>query len=310
MFFTKTDSKTRQLIKGKKDNFLVRIPCPICGNERLRRISRKGQFGLPCFVSICPSDGLVFLSPRWTETRYNYFYTTEYDDYYRPTIFSEETDDSKYKRIKAISLRLKDLDLIHSKKSVLDVGAGMGWSLQWIGRNYPSFNKLCAIESSGHCIRNIEQVVGADVISRDIESDWTSKDFDLVIMRHVLEHLLYPIESLRKIGESLSHIGILYIAVPDMMNPRGSLKRYWFRVAHTFYFSEATLNRIASMANLVPIIIKREDSELWGVFRKATEMSTHQYPCDRKVYEEQLKIIKSYPKQYYWKKIRNSLRLR
>jgi len=44
---------------------LEKIPCAICGNEKLINISKKGHFGLPCYVSICPHDGLVFLSPRW-----------------------------------------------------------------------------------------------------------------------------------------------------------------------------------------------------------------------------------------------------
>ena len=78
------------------------IHCPICGNDELQKVSQKGQFGLPCYVSICPSDGLVFLNPRWSKERYIHFYQSEYDFYYRPSILTTETDSQK----KGSSLRL------------------------------------------------------------------------------------------------------------------------------------------------------------------------------------------------------------
>ena len=40
----------------------------------------------------------------------------------------------------------------------------------------------------------------------------------------------------------------LYIAVPDMMNPTGSLKFDWFRTVHTYYFNKETLFFIMNKA--------------------------------------------------------------
>ena len=148
-----------------KSEVFETIHCPICGNEELQRLSKKGQFGLPCYVSICPSDGLVFLSPRWSKERYTHFYQSEYDSYYRPSVLTTETDNQKYGNIKTICSRLENLNLIEGRKSALDIGAGMGWSLQWLKQNYPDFQRLAAIESSRYCITNVQNVVGASAFS-------------------------------------------------------------------------------------------------------------------------------------------------
>jgi len=279
----------------KQSDNLKSFPCPLCGNNNLQQIAKKGQFRLPCNVSICQTDGLVFLSPRWSKERYNDFYQNEYDSFYRPAILSKESEEAKYRNIKIICSKLENQNLLKSQESVLDIGAGMGWSLQWLKSNYSHFKTFAAIESSKKCIKNLTDVVGVSVISDDLDSNWKSSGFDLVIMRHVFEHVLNPVETLEKIRKNLSENGIVYIAVPDMMKPKGSLKNCWFRSVHTFYYSEATLVSIAAKANLEPIEIKSENSELWGVFKKSKENSKN--PILNNVYKEQISIIKSHKKE-------------
>jgi 2-polyprenyl-3-methyl-5-hydroxy-6-metoxy-1,4-benzoquinol methylase len=273
-----------------KSEIFEPIPCPICNTKDTELISQKGQFGLPCFVSICPFDGLVFLSPRWSKERYVRFYENEFYTYYRPADLSDKITDSHYNSIKKICGRLEQLNLLKGKESVLDIGAGMGWSLQWLKQHYAHFKRFSAIESSVRCIANLKTVIGANVVSHDVDSQWTSTGFDLVIMRHVLEHFMHPVEALKKVWENLSPHGIIYIAVPDMMNPKGSLKHSWFSSAHTFYFSLMTLTSIASMAHLSPIEIMSENSELWGVFTKASNKTKRINIIN--VYDKQMEIIK------------------
>lgn len=289
----------------KTSDTLESVPCPICGNINLQQISAKGQFDIPCFVSICPSDGLVFLSPRWSKERYMHFYKHEYDSFYRPNILTKETEDEKYNNIKVVCSRLEQKNLLKKKESVLDIGAGMGWSLHWLKNQYPNFSRFSAIESSDKCISNLKNIVGANVISHDIDSDWKSNEFDLVILRHVLEHVMNPVEALKKIEKNMSSDAALYIAVPDMMFPKGSLQKYWFRTVHTFYFSKKTLLSIASQANLETVQIESENSELWAIFRKATDSS--QKPEIQNVYDEQIRIINSHKRNYFIPGIKQSI---
>lgn len=277
-------------------NDFEQVPCPLCGNTELKLISKKGQFGLPCFVSICPNDGLVFLSPRWSKTRYMDFYKNEYDVYYRPNVLEKQTSEIKYKNIKEIFARLEQFDLLRNQESVLDVGSGMGWSLEWIMKNFKQFKKFAAIESSKHCIKNLINVLNIEPLADDVDSSWKSNGFDLIIMRHVLEHLTDPIKSLNKIADNLTEDGILYLAVPNMMKPKGSLRYYWFRVVHTFYFSKETLIKIAEISGLECVKLISENSELWGIFRVKRTNKTN-VSLNNNHFLKQMYIIKKYKRK-------------
>ena len=290
--------RRRQLFGDSVNNKsgFEQVPCAICGNKNLHLLYKHGQFGLPCHVSICPSDGFVFLSPRWSKDRYKYFYENEYDSYYRSDIFSDQIDTSKYQNIQTICKRLEQTKFLRDITSVMDVGAGMGWSLEWLKSNYPQIKTFAAIESSAYCQEYLKSSVKADVLSDDIDSDWSSSGFDLVIMRHVLEHFLDPVKALKKIAASVNEKGIVYIAVPDMMNPKRSLTNYWFRIVHTYYFSEKTLAQIALLAGLQPVQIVSDTSELWGIFQKSENIEQRIYLSD--VYEDQIKIIQYYKRKF------------
>lgn len=249
----------------KKDSFsFVQISCPLCGNKTLQSITKVGQYRLPAHVSICANDGLVFLSPRWTDDAYQDFYQHEYDKYYRPSELTVETDEQKYNNIKRIILRIAEY--LEKTESVLDIGAGMGWSLQYLQINHPNIQYF-AIESSKHCLQSLKQL-GVEILANDVYQSWGEKKFDFIIMRHVLEHFLSPMAVLEKVHRSLTEKGIVYLAAPNMMKPSGSLKNYWFRAVHVFYFSETTLIEFAARAGLTPVLLDSSTSEIWGVFRK------------------------------------------
>ena len=104
-----------------------------------------------------------------------------------------------------------------------------------------------------------------------MDSDWEEEfyqAFELVIMRHVLEHSLAPVQWLQKVSRILKPDGLLYVAVPDMLHFQPPLWGSWFQIPHTYYFSQQTLFRTASLSALKPIYIEEaiEDGELWAIF--------------------------------------------
>lgn len=113
-------------------------------------------------------------------------------------------------------------------------------------------------------------------------------------MRHVLEHCLDPLQILMRLADVLNDGGVLYIAVPDMMNPKGSLNKYWFRAVHTYYFSKQTLMSMAETAGLSPITVRSEKHEIWGFFKKADKISEEAKKLDKNIYKEQLNAIKKH----------------
>ena len=262
------------------------IPCPLCGNTKLQRISENGQFGLPCHVVICPFDGLVFLSPRWTKEDYAYFYKYEYDNFYRNNKHDKK---ELYKDAKEIYSRLNERQLIGDVKSILDIGAGMGWGLEWFSNHLSQLNRFAAIEIAECCVENLKSI-GIDVISDNVESYWKADGFDIVIMRHVLEHTMNPIKALAMVGRNLSDDGVVYIDVPNAMSPpRGVRESDFFRAVHTFYFSESTLTSMALLAGLQLVKNVYHEYNLVCIFKKAKNIKANKSD----VCEEQIKVLTS-----------------
>ena len=275
------------------------VECILCGPSETRLIASTGQFGWPVYVSICKNCGLVFLNPRWTRDGYDQFYETEYEKFYR----FNEAEAKTTEQVKARTVWNRILQYAPQEyRSVLDIGAGLGWGLHHIASNVSGI-RLAGIEPSNYCAEHLVNQIGAELIGRDVDSDWyqnIDSPFDLVIMRMVLEHLMNPIESLKKVRQAIAPGGKLYIAVPDMMEPEGPLNEYWFRSVHTYYYSKATLTSIAARAGFKPVIVRSDNSELWGIFEPADVPVPAPLPA---VYQQQMKALNRYKRKRFFRQL-------
>lgn len=268
-----------------------KINCNLCGEDNAKSISEKGQFDLPANVVICRNCGLTYLNPRWTKDTYLDFYTNHYDKYYRPNIKNISVKESD---VNPIFERLSKAKLlINQPLNILDVGSGSGLNLDYFKLKYPSSN-FYAIEPSDTAVDMLERK-GVEVISRDVDNEWhipVQKKFDLIIMRHVLEHFSDPVGALQKVESTLSDNGILYIAVPNCFNPITPLLTNWFRVVHTYYFNKVTLNGILSKSGLNMISAAEGDDfnrgELYVVAKKGKDNSAK--IIDSNIFKKQLAI--------------------
>jgi 2-polyprenyl-3-methyl-5-hydroxy-6-metoxy-1,4-benzoquinol methylase len=244
-------------------------PCLVCQGVNLFPYSSKGQFGLPTHVVICKDCGFSFLNPRWTIQRYNHFYAKEYDTFYRDETVKSPDSDHEFANIKAILKRFEYLEYELNPKTVLDIGCGMGHSLIYLKNNLFKDAAYHAIEPSETCISYLKSK-GINVLTNDVFSDWNTRSdqkFDLVIMRHVLEHFNDPVEILKKVNSVLSDDGVLYLAVPDAMNPTKPLRTNYFRVVHVSYFSKKSLTNVLKLVSLNPVrIVEGDVHEKYEIF--------------------------------------------
>ncbi|MCB0653389.1 MAG: class I SAM-dependent methyltransferase [Saprospiraceae bacterium] len=230
------------------------VNCLICGGEDHQRISDKGAHGFPAHVVICRKCGLVFLNPRWSAERYRKFYETEYDQFYRGGSGGEETVFQIVERLKAGSF------FPVNPGKILDIGSGKGASLTYLKNHHYPEAQYFAIEPSVICQEVLKQN-GIELVADQIEKDWEDgyqEEFDFVIMRHVLEHFMDPIMVLKKVKSVLKNNGLLYIAVPNALNPSTPLSNH-FRNVHTFYFNKWTISNALRLAGLETSVILEGD---------------------------------------------------
>ena len=237
--------------------------CLVCASKEYETYSKKGQFGLITNVVICKNCGFSYLNPRWTKQRYHTFYTKEYDTYYRPEVIKKNYVYDAATSIKNILHRNNDIiDFKKNDLNILDVGTGMGDSLFYLKNQVNTEAKYFAIESSEFCVKHLEQN-GISVISNDVDSNWElsyKEKFDVIIMRHVLEHFLDPVAILKKINFILKPTGVLYIAVPNAKKPTKPLLAHFFRVVHVSYFSSLSFTNAFSLSGFTAIKMAEGDS--------------------------------------------------
>ena len=273
------------------------VNCIICDSNELDSIVNKGQFGLPTNVCICKNCGLSFLNPRWDEDTYFEFYKNEYDKYYRnrKITHSDETNPSSYFPI--LKRLASNNEGVLQFPKILDIGSGDGSKLaifikENVGQEY------YAIEPSMSS-KEILNARGIKFISNDVNSNWTNgynSFFDLVIMRHVLEHFLQPDIVLERISEVLKEDGLLYIAVPNSLKPKPPLSNSFFRVVHTYYFSKTSLANLLYKTGYEIINIQEGDKyhqELFVIAKKTNtkckiEINKKNYEFQKAVYKESL----------------------
>lgn len=270
-------------------------PCLVCGADEYETYSRKGQFGLPTHVVICRRCGFSYLNPRWTKSRYDHFYRVEYDRYYRPEVITQNDENYRYKPVQKILSRFEERGLQKKFGNVLDIGSGMGHALIYLKKNVNPDGAYNAIEPSEHCKTFLLQN-GIGYLDNDVYGDWDApgKKYDLIIMRHVLEHFHDPLTVLQKAQHILSDDGLLYVAVPDAFHPTRPLRSHFFRIVHISYFSKISLNALLQKAGLKAEYMVEGDAhernEIFAICRKAAPVEVNpdpsQFSIQKKTYDE------------------------
>lgn len=277
------------------------VECHICHSKKTHqpiRLYRKplvdGQFGYAVHPVICEC-GLVFLNPRWSKEDYNVFYENYYDDLYRLETKLDYGVSGVIKNMKEIWDRIQE----HVKgkvKNILDVGCGAGYGLKYLKQQIPKA-AIYGIESSPECCKSLQdEEIGAILITTDFDSPWTNEyenKMDLIILRHVVEHMLDPVEALKKLKTVLTENGFAYFEVPDMIHIRTILRDYdnwWeyiFRPVHTYYFCKETFFKTLELAGLYPYEYGEENEEIWCL---ATLHKTIPFEF-ASVYQKQIEIL-------------------
>lgn len=141
---------------------------------------------------------------------------------------------------------------------LLDVGCSLGYTLQAaVDLGLPA----TGVDVSEHAVKVCrEQGFGAE-IGTFHELPFDDGTFQIVIMKHVLEHTPRPREALREIRRVLRSGGGLFIAVPHgayRKARRNPAEYRWFRPdlhggEHYVYYTPATMSRMLREEDFEPV---------------------------------------------------------
>lgn len=186
--------------------------CPVCGNTGLKEIYKADE--LPVFqnktfdtyeeavcikkvsveLSQCLVCGLVFNSNFDSSNM-------DYDgDYQNEQNYSEHF----VNYLNEIASMLQSVG--YKDKRIIEIGCGKGFFLEMLLKN--DFTSITGFDPAYEG--------NSSLIVKDYYSDkYSSLDADLIVLRHVLEHIENPLAFLHQIAKANGYKGSVYIEVPD-----------------------------------------------------------------------------------------------
>lgn len=112
------------------------------------------------------------------------------------------------------------LALRHGPKSgrVLEVGCGLGHLLTWFGKHYEVFGTDINTSALGEARQNVPHGQFSLQSTEDLSS-FSQDEFQIVIAKHVVEHLQQPEKAISEMGRVLAPGGLLVLATPNLDSP-------------------------------------------------------------------------------------------
>ncbi len=176
--------------------------CRVCGSDELELYYTQGDDQQFKFKR-CDECGMVNydLSNGLNQEKYGRVYIDPYDE------------DDKVNIAQTITYRFitKHLD---KPGSVLDIGCGNGRLLYLLQK---AGWQPHGLELSPLLAESIEKKLGIDVdIANFLEDGYTDQKYDLVVLRHVLEHLPEPVLAMKQINSALKENGHAVLEFPNI----------------------------------------------------------------------------------------------
>lgn len=264
---------------------LEEVSCNLCGSYKKRILFRSDRYGIEQDTVICVECGLVYCSPRLTSNSIEKFYRSdEYRNIYEGESIREiflnryknavnykpdSFNPYKYTELSFIDF-LNEIDIVYN--SVCEIGTGGGTNLI----PFKMMDKeIIGLDYSKKLI-SLGRKMGINIFQGSIED--IGKPYDLVILVHVLEHFLNPIEQIKKLGKSVNRY--LFIEVPGIINKVPSLQN-----AHFYYFSINTLFSCVCKAGFKIVDYRIIDSNnyIMALFEKSND-SVYYYDFSDEIY--------------------------
>jgi SAM-dependent methyltransferase len=234
------------------------VPCALCGGSDVRSLVNLGR-GVQ--IVRCCHDGLVFVSPRYSEDDL----VNSFHDY-----VGEGTKPILAKRLRTLEREAEVIKRFRGSGSLLDVGCANGHLFAY----FPEAEwRRCGVELSRAGVEEARRCYNADVFCGELRhAPWAAESFDVVTILDSLYYFHDPVGALQVVHRLLRPDGILAVEIPGFfyksIRERGPLcwlkDRKWTRIdpecKHVYHFSPRTLRCLVQKAGFKTIRLIPEQS--------------------------------------------------
>lgn len=229
----------------KSDNNL----CPLCKGK---------QFVASVFGLLrCSHCSLVLNPDIWNGSANEDMVKKWFDDDYNPiTSFWVRIFESLNNRrtCKGLMRYLK-----YSKgRKLLEVGAGSGSLLKFMKTN--EFDvKGCDLSKT--ICNYVDREYGIQMYNCPVEELPSHELYDVVVMKHVLEHVVDPVNLLQNVKTKINRDSLLYIAVPNVFSWEARLSGWTsYEPYHLVYFNSHTFRKTLEKAGFHVVASRTHES--------------------------------------------------
>lgn len=238
---------------------LISSPCPLCGGLETEVIWRHPN-GIA--NGICTVCGHVYLSQRYPDLIIEESYNG-YGQCYSDAFLADEGNPLFAIARKRFNFLKEHLPARHLR-SVLEIGCGYGHFLKVLG-SMPSKVGIEPSSAQAFFARSsfgLEKIMeGTYETSLPISEQGSKLTFDVICSFHVIEHLINPVNFIKRVREQLRPNGYLFLALPDLSTLSPDLIELYFiyRNWHIHSFSPLTITQLLESNGLRIVSIEEEE---------------------------------------------------
>lgn len=240
--------------------------CEICGCSSLDvfLVRKTGDPGPPIRYCFCRSCATQYVSPRpdFSTNELGAVYDEEYGEH-GPGLLGLNLDYKDESALRVYKLCYKrQMQLIeklngHGKGRLLDIGCGLGWFL------YSAKQRgweVCGVDVSPRFTKHVKEKLGIENVYTGTLEDLSLSEgqFDVVTLKEVIEHVLYPVQLIQEAGRLVKKGGLIFVETPNPGSARARIARLLCRLTGSGQFAAGTM--------LYPPI------HLWGFSHRALKM--------------------------------------
>jgi len=212
----------------------------------------------------CRICGLVYLSPRPdTPEEIAEIYPSTYESYVTKRRFF-------VMMMRKIAWRPEIAEIIgrtSPSSNIIEIGASTGEFLHELRKNGRKF--LTGVDINSEIAKIAKDRYNLNFLVGQLENlNLPARSFDIVIMRHVLEHLPDPVLTMKTVANILKPEGYCIITVPNIDSHTSRIfgpDWYGYQIPrHFFLFPQHTLTRIFEIAGLhIERVIHSAAPNIW-----------------------------------------------